>query len=164
MLRDTWILASHPCWFFFQTTTSQACSFPSAQHWRAAFPEKRGSRLSHYYHYLHCCFRGAPSGFCVFTCLSASYLANACHLSLSLSLPLSLSLSVHPLLASIAIKSEMFPLLMHTNAQRLTGADSMKRGAAEINTYVMKEKGSAKWLANLCLSKAERGLRIDVYI
>lgn len=51
----------------------------------------------------------------------------------------------------------MFPLLMHTNAQPLTGADSMKRGAAEINTYVMRGKGAAKWLANLCLSEAELG-------
>lgn len=29
---------------------------------------------------------------------------------------------------------------MHTSAQRLTGADSMKREAAEINTYVMRQK------------------------
>lgn len=52
----------------------------------------------------------------------------------------------------------MFLLLMHTNAQPLTGADSMKREASEINTYVMREKRAAKWLANLCLSKAEMGL------
>ncbi len=41
---------------------------------------------------------------------------------------------------AISTKSEMFLLLMHTNAQPLTGADSMKREAAEINTYVMRGK------------------------
>lgn len=59
-----------------------------------------------------------------------------------------------------AIKSEMFALLMHTNAQHLTGADSMKGEAAEINTYVMRGKGAAKWIVNLCLSKAELDIQI----
>lgn len=81
--------------------------------------------------------------------------------SLSLSPPcllLSVCLPHSSPACCIAIKSEMFLLLMHTNAQHLTGADSMKREAAEINTYVMRERGSAKWFANLCLSKAVRGL------
>lgn len=41
----------------------------------------------------------------------------------------------------LSAQSEVFLLLMHTSAQPLTGADSMKREAGEINTYVMRGKG-----------------------
>lgn len=59
----------------------------------------------------------------------------------------------------IAIERGMFPLLMHTDAQRLTGADSMKRGAAEINTYVMREREATNgWPICVCQGLSE-GLR-----
>lgn len=124
------MLASHPC--FFNRQRAKRLLFLWLWTEKEAFRRRDGA-VFHIIIIIICIV--AFSGFfCVYmsVCL---YLANSCVL-----LSLFLSLSVHPLLASIPIKSEMFLLLMHTNAQRLTGADSMKRGAAEINTYVMKEK------------------------
>lgn len=62
---------------------------------------------------------------------------------------------------AISTESEMFLLLMHTNAQPLTGADSMKREAAEINTYVMREKGPPNGLA-ICICQRLSSGCIDV--
>lgn len=88
-------------------------------------------------------------------CLSVS-------VSMSLSLPWLFLFS--PCFSSAccsAIKSEVFLLLMHTNAQHLTGADSMKREAAEINTYVMKEKRPPNDLP-ICACQRRRSGCIDI--
>lgn len=62
---------------------------------------------------------------------------------------------------AISTQSEMFLLLMHTKAQPLTGADSMKREAPEINTYVMRQKGPPNGLPICVCQRLSRGC-IDV--
>lgn len=74
---------------------------------------------------------------------------------------LSLSQSHFSWLYCYQRQSEMFLLLMHTNAQPLTGADSMKREAAEINTYVMRERGSPNGLP-ICFCQRLRQGCIDI--
>lgn len=143
--------------FMFYPTASWVCSILSQKELRTAeecFQRKKDCP-SHYY--LHYCF-WPLSPFLSVSVSVVLYLARLFHPSPSTPL-------CHPPRSSsarrIAIKSEMFLLLMHTNAQRLTGADSMKRGAAEINTYVMREKEPPNG-SPICVCQRLSEGRIDI--
>lgn len=111
---------------------------------------------------LHYRYWSSFTSLCLRQCLCLSLSGCLCLGSfVSVSACLCLPLLPSGCCIAISTESEMFLLLMHTNAQPLTGADSMKREAAEINTYVMREKGPPNGLA-ICICQRLSSGCIDV--